>query len=319
MSTHLSFNTPTTYTSYHSDTTTSHLTYIPLSTPHTTALTIEVSEPTGLFEWLAANPGKLNRVTNLRIRFPADPDPRERDGSAADLDAEDEDHREQDDERAEDDDTEADGLPKHGRASQWVTLLDALARRQAPGFDSIALFFAAGDAPSSTWDGAAKLASSSELGGRRGFGKDVDIVRAVAKLKVQEGDGTGVVLEGFYAQPWREYLEKEMGVTVVEWRAGVGEAAMGKLRGWQVGTEGLMPGREHLAKIFAGSLPPPPTLHAHALALALAPLASSWQSPCSSDDGQMPTGGGISRQLARSSGGAAAAQKDAHEIVDQAK
>ncbi|KAF2492739.1 hypothetical protein BU16DRAFT_529022 [Lophium mytilinum] len=237
MSTHLCFNSPTRYTSYYNDIVTSHLTYATFSSHGTDALTIEVSEPTGLLEWLVSNPGKLNGVTHLRIRFPANQE---------------QEPRQKQDRKAEDDDTTGDAPPKNYRASRWVALLEALARRQAPGFDNVTLFFAASIPPAS-WKKIPTLNSNSNsnpnpnphsrsnLDKDRGFGKNLSIIRAVAKLRVQKGDGKGVVLEGFYAQPWRAYLEKELGVTVLDSGTGFGDPAMVRLREWQIGTEYLKP------------------------------------------------------------------------------
>lgn len=46
----------------------------------------------------------------------------------------------------------------------------------------------------------------------KGLGMDLHFVRALTQLKVK----TTITLDGFYAQPWPSYLEREMGLKPVE-------------------------------------------------------------------------------------------------------
>jgi hypothetical protein len=67
-----------------------------------------------------------------------------------------------------------------------------------------------------------------------GLGKNPSFVRALARLKVQQS----IKLEGYYAQPWPEYLERKMGLRPLM----EGEDAFTvDQRRYQRGTEGLLP------------------------------------------------------------------------------
>lgn len=71
----------------------------------------------------------------------------------------------------------------------------------------------------------------------RGLGKSLAFVRALAKIRPSEA----VEITGFYAKNWPQYLEKEMGVRVVDERLLDGKATPYALRSFQAGTEGLKP------------------------------------------------------------------------------
>jgi len=69
----------------------------------------------------------------------------------------------------------------------------------------------------------------------RGYGLEVEFIRALAKLKVTEE----VVIEGWYALPWPAFLAKEMGVRIRDPSA-TNPTHAKRLR-WQQGTESLKP------------------------------------------------------------------------------
>jgi hypothetical protein len=67
-----------------------------------------------------------------------------------------------------------------------------------------------------------------------GLGKDLCFVRALAQLKVQQS----IKIEGCYAQPWPEYLERKTGLRP----SAPGEDSWdAELRRYQSGTQGLVP------------------------------------------------------------------------------
>ncbi|KAF7513634.1 hypothetical protein GJ744_008928 [Endocarpon pusillum] len=66
-----------------------------------------------------------------------------------------------------------------------------------------------------------------------GLGTDLGFVQALTQLKVKRS----ITLEGFYAKPWPEYLERKMGLRPLE-----GESSRnGLLRQYQRGTKRLTP------------------------------------------------------------------------------
>jgi hypothetical protein len=71
----------------------------------------------------------------------------------------------------------------------------------------------------------------------QGLGKDVAFLRVLVTLRVK----STIVIEGFYAVRWPEFMERKMGLRPVQESLRRSHTWVRMVRGFQRGTEGIIP------------------------------------------------------------------------------
>jgi len=155
--------------------------------PLLTSLTVNVSEPLGLLNWLKSNNPKyitgLDVFVDAYVKFDLMSGMAEKNYNQL--------------------------------LTSWQRLFDKLAR-EATNLQHLKVY----------WDWENFI--------HPGLGKDLCFVRALAQLKVQQS----IKIDGFYAQPWPEYLERKMGLRP---SVPAEDPLAAERRRYQNGTQGLLP------------------------------------------------------------------------------